>query len=63
MILIFLHDLQSDSDVAIANKVQTGKEKPYEKIDYQNVGDKVQKPRFVSGQRRVKVRDHILEPS
>jgi len=40
---LFLHDLQSDSDVAIANKVQTGKEKPYEKIDYQNVGDKVQK--------------------
>ena len=40
---LFIHDLQSDSDVAIGNKVQTGEEKPYEKIDYQNVGDKVQK--------------------
>ncbi len=40
---LFIHDLQSDSDVAIGNKVQTGEEKPYEKIDYQNVGDKLQK--------------------
>jgi len=40
---LFIHDLQSDSDIAIGNKVQTGEERPYEKIDYQNVGDKVQK--------------------
>ena len=40
---IFIHDLQSDSDIAIGNKVQTGEQKPYEKIDYQNVGDNVQK--------------------
>ncbi|HOL41538.1 MAG TPA: NosD domain-containing protein, partial [Methanospirillum sp.] len=40
---LFIHDLQSDSDIAISNKVQTGEERPYEKINYQNVGDKTQK--------------------
>lgn len=40
---LFIYDLQSNSDVAISNKVQTGEEKPAEKIDYQNVGDKTQK--------------------
>ncbi|NLV26647.1 MAG: tetratricopeptide repeat protein [Methanomicrobiales archaeon] len=40
---LFLYDLQSNSDVSLSNKVQTGEEKPFEKIDYQNVGDKTQK--------------------
>jgi len=40
---LFLHDLQKDSVLDISNKVQTGEERPYEKIDYQNVGDETQK--------------------
>lgn len=49
---LFLHDTQSNSDVSIANKVQSDGGNPAEKIDYQNVGEKSQKAEI-----RVKLKD------
>lgn len=40
---LFLYDVQENAYISISNQLQTGEEKPLEKLNYQNVGDKPQK--------------------
>lgn len=40
---LFLYDIQNDKNLQVSDKIQTGGEKPYEKIDHQNVEKNVQK--------------------